>query len=316
MSIFFATFAKNYSSAKSANMTRCFFCSLYQTKREYSHKERYQLMSDNRILFVSQEISPYLPSNEISDFGHKLPQSMQESGYEVRIFMPKYGSINERRNQLHEVIRLSGMNISIDDSDHPLIIKVASMQPGRIQVYFIDNDDFFQKLASDDDPEGSNRIDNDERSIFFARGTMETVKKLRWEPSIVHCAGWITALSPMYLRRMYADDPSFTDAKIVYSVTPRETSQKLNPKMLNKLVADGMPANDLNTYSSSGLDTQSMHKMAIEYSDAVVFHTPEPNPELLEIVRQRGIPYLTKEQFEQNIKAHDAFYKSLLGNEK
>lgn len=273
-------------------------------------------MSDNRILFVSQEISPYLPSNEISDFGHKLPQSMQESGYEVRIFMPKYGSINERRNQLHEVIRLSGMNISIDDSDHPLIIKVASMQPGRIQVYFIDNDDFFQKLASDDDPEGSNRTDNDERSIFFARGTMETVKKLRWEPSIVHCAGWITALAPMYLRRMYADDPSFSDAKIVYSVTPREISQKLNPKMLDKLVADGMPANDLNAYSSSELDTQSMHKMAIEYSDAVVFHTPEPDSELLEIVRQRGIPYLTKEQFEQNIKAYDSFYKSLLENEK
>lgn len=273
-------------------------------------------MSDNRILFVSQEISPYLPSNEISDHGHKLPQTMQEKGYEVRIFMPKYGAINERRNQLHEVIRLSGMNISIDDNDHPLIIKVASMQPGRIQVYFIDNDDYFQKSSADEDPEGSNRSDNDERAIFFARGTMETVKKLRWEPSIVHCSGWITSLSPMYLRRMYADDPSFLNAKIVYDVTPGEITHELDPRMLEKLATDGMPQKDIETYSSEKLDTLTMHKLAIEYSDAVIFHTETPDPELLQIVKQRGIPYLTKKQIDPEMEAYDAFYKALLTDEK
>ena len=123
-------------------------------------------MADKRILYVSQEVKPYLPETPESLIGNKLPQSIQDKKYEVRIFMPKYGGINERRNQLHEVIRLSGMNIIIDDTDHPLIIKVASLQPSRIQVYFIDSDDYFQKSKSDVDDFGSNRTDNDERAIF------------------------------------------------------------------------------------------------------------------------------------------------------
>ena len=162
---------------------------------------------------MSQEIAPYLPKGELSNLGRELPQAMQAAGYEVRTFMPKYGAVNERRNQLHEVIRLSGLNIPISDADHPLILKVASMQPSRIQVYFVDNDDYFLKSDDDSDDVGSNRDDNDERAIFFARGTMETVKKLRWEPDIIHCSGWVTSLVPMYLRRMYADDPSFADAR-------------------------------------------------------------------------------------------------------
>lgn len=273
-------------------------------------------MSDKRILFISQEISPYLPSNKISDLGHDLPLVMQENGYEVRIFMPKYGSINERRNQLHEVIRLSGMNIPIDDNDHPLIIKVASMQPGRIQVYFIDNDDYFQKSAEDIDSIGTNRKDNDERAIYFARGTMETVKKLRWEPSIVHCAGWITAIAPMYLRRMYADDPSFRHAKIVYNVTDQDLPLNLDSRLFEKLIIDGMPKDEVDKIMTENPDLRSMQKLAIEYSDAVVFHTDVPDKELLDLVKKRSIPYLLKDVVESDLKAFDSFYKTLLTDEK
>ena len=150
-------------------------------------------MDVNKVLFISQEITPYVPESPIATIGSDLPQRIQELGYEVRTFMPKYGCINERRNQLHEVIRLSGMNIIIDDSDHPLIIKVATLLPARMQVYFIYNDDYFMHNVTKDIETEISPEDNDERSIFFVRGVMETVKKLRWEPEIIHCNGWISA---------------------------------------------------------------------------------------------------------------------------
>ena len=167
-------------------------------------------MAKPRILYITEEITPYLPDSANARLGRDLPVMSQGGGYEVRIFMPRFGTINERRNQLHEVIRLSGMNISIADTDHPLIIKVASMHPSRIQVYFVDNDDYFQRLASDSDPLGTNRADNDERAIFFTRGTMETVRKLQWDVRIVHCMGWMSALSTLYLRRLYDSEPART----------------------------------------------------------------------------------------------------------
>lgn len=268
-------------------------------------------MPDNRILFVSQEIAPYLPKSEISTLGRELPKAMQAKGYEPRIFMPKYGSVNERRNQLHEVIRLSGLNIVIDDADHPLILKVASMQPSRIQVYFVDNDDYFQKLDDDQDPVGSNRNDNDERAIFFARGTMETVKKLRWEPKIVHCSGWMTALLPMYLRRMYADDPSFAGAKIVYTVLPGEITGKLDPRILEKLHTDGMSPDEINEFTDIPADTSMMHRLALRYCDAVIFNTENPDPELLKYAEQRNLPMLMHDAAADNPDAYDSFYKSL-----
>ncbi|MEE1023119.1 MAG: glycogen/starch synthase [Muribaculaceae bacterium] len=271
-------------------------------------------MPDNkRILFVSQEIAPYLSKSEISNLGRELPQAMQEAGYEPRIFMPKYGTVNERRNQLHEVIRLSGMNIPIADADHPLILKVASMQPSRIQVYFIDNDDYFQKSDTDADAVGSNRDDNDERAIFFARGTMETVKKLRWEPRIVHCTGWMTALSPMYLRQMYADDPSFDGARIVYSVVPGEITGNIDPKIFEKLLADGASEEDLKAFANAPLDTALFHKLAIRYADGVIFRVDEPDPELLEFARNRNLPILMKDDVEGKPEAYDAFYKQVMG---
>ena len=175
-------------------------------------------MTNNKVLFINQEIMPYLPESEMSKAGLDLPKGIQERGFEVRTFMPKYGSINERRNQLHEVIRLSGMNLIIDDTDHPLIIKVATLQSAKMQVYFIYNDDYFQRnpgkiIETMESPEL-----NDERCIFFVRGAIETVRKLRWDAGVVHCQGWMSALTPLYVKRVYADDPSFRDSKVVYSL--------------------------------------------------------------------------------------------------
>ncbi|MDY6259117.1 MAG: glycogen/starch synthase, partial [Bacteroidales bacterium] len=175
-------------------------------------------MDVNKVLFISQEIAPYLPETPMATMSRDLSQAVQEKGIEVRTFMPKYGFINERRNQLHEVIRLSGMNLIIDDTDHPLIIKVATLQPAHMQVYFIFNEDYFARNITKQLETVTSPEDNDERSIFFVRGTLETVKKLRWVPSVIHCAGMISALAPLYIKDYYADDPSYRDTKVVFSI--------------------------------------------------------------------------------------------------
>lgn len=271
-------------------------------------------MSDQRILFITQEIAPYLPESTNSILGRMLPQKMQSGGFEVRTFMPKFGAINERRNQLHEVIRLSGLNIPINDADHPLIIKVASLQTARIQVYFIDNEDYFQKSADDIDAVGSNRSDNDERAIFFARGTMETVKKLRWDPKIIHCSGWITALTPMYLRRMYSDDPSLSGAKIVYSVLPGKVAG-IDKTIIAKLAADGATADDLQGYADGLFDTDMLHRLAIDFADAVVMADPEASPELTDYITAKNVPVLLFADHEKGHEAYSEFYKKLIDNE-
>lgn len=273
-------------------------------------------MADNKILYVTQEIAPYIAGGTLSNFGKELPQSVQSKKYEVRTFMPRFGTINERRNQLHEVIRLSGHNIVINDSDHPLIIKVASMQTSRIQVYFIDNDDYFQKLESDVDPSGTNRPDNDERAIFFSRGTTETAKKLRWEPSVIHCSGWITALSPMYFKRMYADDSAFKGSKIIYSVLPQTLPESIDQAIYNKLKADGLSAKDLKKIKSFPHDHNLLHKIAIAYSDGVIFHTDTPDPEILAFVEEEGIPYTTLPIENPDSEAYLAFYESISSKDK
>lgn len=250
------------------------------------------IMADNKILIIAQEIAPYLPANSRSQLSRDLPQSLQSKKSEIRIFMPKFGSINERRNQLHEVIRLSGVNIAINDNDHPLIIKVASMQPSRIQVYFIDNDDYFQKSDDDSDAMGSNREDNDERLLFFARGSLETAKKLRWTPNIVHYNGWFTALGPLYLKGVYNDDPAFKGSKIVYGVMENDDDVTIDPAIFDKLKADGVSAKRLSKYKAMTPDIKLLHKIAISNSDAVVFHSAEPDPELIEYASQEGKPYL------------------------
>lgn len=268
-------------------------------------------MAKDRILFINQEITPYLSANPISSLGKFLPVSMQENGFEVRTFMPKFGAVNERRNQLHEVIRLSGINININDNDHPLVIKVASLQPSRIQVYFIDNDDYFQKLTSDVDAVGSNRNDNDERAIFFARGTMETAKKLRWDPKVIHCSGWICSLLPLYIKRLYADDPSFKSSKIVYAIQPTKDMADVDDKLFAKLKAEGISQRDLKKYSEEPLNANLLHKIGVDFAHAIIINDPDIDPELLEYVKASGKPVLMADDLTLDASKYLEFYNSL-----
>ncbi len=268
-------------------------------------------MSNGKVLFISQEITPYLPESEMAVMGHDMPQCMQEKGYEVRTFMPKYGCINERRNQLHEVIRLSGMNLIIDDTDHQLIIKVATLQPARMQVYFIYNDDYFQKnpdkgLETDLSPEL-----NDERCMFFVRGTIETVKKLRWEANIVHCQGWISALAPLYIKKIYSDDPSFRGSKIVYSLFGSSFKGLLDQRFEEKLRMDGFTDEDLAPIAGKPVDFNSLAQLALAHSDGVVIHTDEIAPELLKFIEQTKIPSLVLTKDDDIATKCAEFYKTL-----
>lgn len=270
-------------------------------------------MPATKVLFISQEITPYLPASPIATLGRNLPQAVQEKGYEVRTFMPKYGSINERRNQLHEVIRLSGMNIIIDDNDHPLIIKVATLQPARMQVYFIDNDDYFQRHGS-----GGLEIDNDpslndERAIFLVRGVAETVKKLRWEPAIIHCQGWISALAPLYLKRVYAEDPAFRTSKVIYSLLDDAFSYNLDSRMTEKLKLEGFSDKDIATLVSAdgNIGHMELSKLAIDYADAIVEASGNVPLELVEYAKASGKPFLPLPDEADLATAYDEFYKTI-----
>lgn len=246
-----------------------------------------------RILYISEEITPYLPSTPNSELGKRLPQLANKEGYEVRIFMPRFGSVNERRNQLHEVIRLSGLNIPIADADHPLIIKVASMHPSRIQVYFVDNEDFFQRSADDVNPIGTNRTDNDERAIFFTHGIMDTVKKLRWETSIVHCLGWMSSLAPVHIRKVRGAMPTLRKSKIIYTVLPGQTPVEFaGDNLAKKLHAEGIPKSELAEFAGQPITPDTFHKLAIKHSNVVVFLEPEPPQELLEYARAKEVKIL------------------------
>ena len=225
-------------------------------------------MESKKVLFVSQEITPYLPESELSVISRKLPQAIQETGKEIRTFMPKYGNINERRNQLHEVIRLSGMNLIIDDTDHPLIIKVASIQTARMQVYFIDNEEYFHRRHTVADSRGDHYKDNDERMIFFARGVLETVRKLRWSPDLVHCHGWFTSLVPLYIKKAYREDPLFAESKVVFSFYDNGFHELLDASFAKKVVVDGVSEEHLSMIKNPGYE--SLTRLAATYSDGLI----------------------------------------------
>jgi starch synthase len=241
-----------------------------------------------KILFITQEIIPYLPVSEMATIGRHLPQAIQEKGREIRTFMPKWGDINERRNQLHEVIRLSGMNLIIDDTDHPLIIKVASIQSARMQIYFIDNDDYFQNRLQTTDENGVEYEDNDARAIFYARGVLETVKKLRWCPDVIHCHGWISALAPLYIKKAYCDEPSFRDVKIVFSVYDKDFKSTFNLDFADKLLLKGITKNDVSILGDEKADYATLLKLAVNYSDGVIQNSETVNQEIMDYARQSG----------------------------
>ncbi len=269
-------------------------------------------MKINRVLFISQEIYPYLPASEVATVCRDLPQGIQEKGREIRTFMPKYGSINERRNQLHEVIRLSGMNLIIDDNDYPLIIKVASIQSARMQVYFIDNDDFFQRKHTVSDEQGMEFEDNDDRCIFFVRGVIETIRKLRWVPDVVHIHGWIAALAPLYIKRAFADDPCFRSSKVVYSVYDNGFNQPLRDSFKQKLIIDGVAESDLQDLEGS-VDFMSLTKLAMRYSDGVIQGSEAIHPDILQATSDMGVPFLAYQGSESYIDSYNEFYDQVCG---
>lgn len=226
--------------------------------------------------------------------------------------MPKYGCINERRNQLHEVIRLSGMNIIIDDSDHPLIIKVATLLPTRMQVYFIDNDDYFQRAGAKELETATGIDDNDERMMFFARGVIETVKKLRWDPAVIHCTGWISSLVPMYVKRMYHDDPALAKSKIVYSLRPEELPGALDSRLVEKLKMLQFTDNDLKSIiSQAQADNDTMNKLAIDHADAIVISASGVEQTLIDYAHSSGKPILDCTGMDTDAKAYTDFYTSI-----
>ena len=267
-------------------------------------------MAKKKFLFVAQEVAPYLPPEKISALGKEVATGIHKRGYEVRTFTPKWGAINERRNQLHEVIRLSGLNVAIDDNDHPLLLKVASLHPTRTQVYFIDNDDFFQKLDSDIDDVGSNRLDNDQRMIFFTRSTIETAKKLQWDPAVIHSQGWVASMIPVYLRQL-SDSVPFENSKVVYTILPDDSPLSIDKDFFRRLKEDGVKEEYLDLYNGIELNNKLLHKMAIDNSDGVIFMMDEPDPDLLAAAEKKGIPYLKKEDVEGNLDAYIEFYDKL-----
>ena len=266
-----------------------------------------------RILFVNSEMFPFVPESKIATICRNLPQGVQERKREIRSFMPRYGCINERKNQLHEVIRLSGMNLIISDVDRPLVIKVASISAARIQVYFIDNEDYFKRKQIDRGEDGVFFKDNDERAIFFARGILETVKKLRWAPDVIHCQGWISQLVPLYLKKAYKDDPIFAGSKVVLSLYNDIQGESFSPDFASKLVGGSISAEDVSVLGQA--DGTNLAKLAASYSDAVIMGDKDIDPELQKWCSGLGLPVLPFNEAAMAdgsyIEEYDKFYEQL-----
>lgn len=244
-----------------------------------------------KILFINQETTPYVPESAMALAGQRLPEKTQEKGYEIRTFMPKWGTINERRGQLHEVIRLSGLNICIDDIDHPLLIKVASIPVSRVQVYFIDNEEFFSKRQMTENEQGEEYADNSERAIFFARGVLETVKKLRWAPDVIVCQGWMGAVVPLYLKKVFREEPCFAETKVVTSLFTEHIKNNIGDKFKRCVAFNEVTAESLSDYKDD-FDFMELGKLAIDYSDAVMQAAETVNSDLLDYAKSRDIPFL------------------------
>ena len=269
-------------------------------------------MTGKKVLYVSSEVIPYLPNNDISTLSYSLPKVVNKNGGQTRIFIPKYGIITERRHQLHEVIRLSGMNLIIDDLDMPLIIKVASIPKERMQVYFIDNEEYFKNRLLDSDKKKKLYDDNDERAIFFAKGVVETIKKLNWSPDIIHVHGWIASLMPLYLKEYYKDDPLFSKSKIVTSIYENEISGNLNNEIVKKIKFDEVESDTLKVLDKTSYE--NLYKISIMNSDGVIFASDNVKESYLDLAKSLKIPTLKCGYSEGYEKQYIEFYNDKILN--
>lgn len=267
-------------------------------------------MSKLRVLYVASEINPFLQTSDVAEFVRKLPQAMQERGMEIRILVPRFGLINERKNRLHEVVRLSGINISVGDEEKPLIIKVASIPNAKLQVYFIDNEDYFHRKSVFHDKENNFYDDNDERAIFFCKGVIETVKKLGWAPDIVHCNDWMTSLIPLYLKSTYKNDPLFKNSKTVFAVYNNGFKHKFDSNLLEKVKM--MDIEDSMLTNLKTADYYGFIKLGVEYADAVIQAEDDKSLNgLFDGVDQKKIEKI--EQDENLTDSYYNFYNELAG---
>jgi starch synthase len=260
-----------------------------------------------RVLFVSSEMSPFLDESPLANLARMLPQALQERDNEIRVLVPRFGVINERRNRLHEVVRLSGINISIDDNDNPLIIKVASIPQTKMQVYFLDNEDYFHRKAIYSDDNGKFFEDNDERTIFFCKGVMETVKKLGWAPDIIHCQGWMTSLIPMYLKTIYKDEPVFRNAKVIYSVYNEEAMQNLGKDFARKASMNTIEEGQMGSFSDP--DINGLNLGAVTHADAIVTNCDDMSKKISAEIDSKPNMRHSDEGFEEQ---YVTFYESLM----
>lgn len=267
-----------------------------------------------RVLIVTQEMEPYTELNDIANIARKLPQHIQEKGMEIRVLMPRYGTINERRHRLHEVVRLSGMNIIVDDDDYPLIIKVASLPRARIQVYFLDNDEFFKRKTIFADKDGNVHDDNAERSIFFCKGVIETVKKFGWPPHIIHCHGWMTALLPLYVKQAYATEPLFRTSKVIYSLYHSDIKNNFDEDFAEKAAINDLEEDDLNVYLAG--DEVNLHQGACTVSDAIIIGSESLDPDVEALVNALDKPVLPYQPEENFLGAYVDFYHQLTQEEE
>ena len=271
--------------------------------------QKKELMKNRKILYVSSEVVPYLPENEISSMSFEIPKMVNKQGGQIRIFMPKYGNINERRHQLHEVIRLSGLNLVVNDLDMPLIIKVASIPKERIQVYFIDNEEYFNRKATFKDSGDKLFKDNDERCIFFAKGVLETIKRLNWSPDIIHIHGWMSALLPIYLKENFKNEPIFQKSKIVTSLYANEFEKSLNNDMINKVLFDEIDKKNISDLIEPTYE--NLTRIAINYSDGIILGSENISPKTIKFLKDYKNPILNFQPKDSFSESYLEFYNNL-----
>jgi starch synthase len=267
-------------------------------------------MAKTKVLIVTQEMKPYTALSEISEIARRLPQHVQENGMEIRILMPKYGTINERRHRLHEVVRLSGMNIIVDNDDFPLIIKVASLPDARMQVYFLDNEDFFKRKSVFENAEGEPFEDNSDRMVFFCKGVLETVKKFGWAPDIIHCHGWMTSLIPFYVKTAYKTEPLFRDSKVVYSAYNNSLEKTFKTDFLQKASINDLTSKDLEAYQEEG--AIKLHAGATKYADAIIVGSENFEEDVLETFSNSKKPVLDYQSADDFLGTYMEFYDGIL----